>query len=530
MSYQVLARKWRPGTFHDVAGQEHVLRALINALDNDRLHHAFLFTGTRGVGKTTIARILAKSLNCETGVSATPCGECSACTEINEGRFVDLIEVDAASRTKVEDTRELLENVQYAPTRGRYKIYLIDEVHMLSTHSFNALLKTLEEPPPHVKFLLATTDPQKLPVTILSRCLQFNLKRLPQSLIAEYLIQILEKEKIEHEAPAIKLLARAADGSMRDALSLMDQAIAYGAGKLNVQDVQAMLGTIEQTYLSDIITSLAANDGQALLETIQSLAESVPDFSNVLAELLSVLHQIALAQIVPDAVDDEQGERDEIMRLAQLVSPEDVQLFYQIGVAGRRDMNFAPDPRSGLEMVLLRMLAFRPADAKAVASVKSSTTKVITPSAKPQTESIKKIETSQPAPVESSEIADDDWSAMITGMKLTAMMKEFALNCAIKDKDEKNITLVMAPEHAALLNSDREKKLEKDLSSYLGNKIKLKVEVESVQMETPAALQKRLQSEKHQAAVETIESDSNIQALKDMFGADVQSELIEPVE
>ncbi|MDH5191407.1 MAG: DNA polymerase III subunit gamma/tau [Gammaproteobacteria bacterium] len=532
MSYQVLARKWRPGTFHEVAGQEHVLRALINALDNDRLHHAFLFTGTRGVGKTTIARILAKSLNCENGVSATPCGECSACNEINEGRFVDLIEVDAASRTKVEDTRELLENVQYAPTRGRYKIYLIDEVHMLSTHSFNALLKTLEEPPPHVKFLLATTDPQKLPVTILSRCLQFNLKRLPQSLITEYLINILEKENIEHEVPAIKLLARAADGSMRDALSLMDQAIAYGAGKLGKQDVQSMLGTIEQTYISEIIEALAANSGQALLETIHTLAESVPDFSNVLEELLSVLHQMALAQVVPDAVDEEQSNREEIIRLSQVLSQEDVQLFYQIGINGRRDMNFAPDPRSGLEMVLLRMLAFRPSEARAVASVKtavsnsavSSAKKTVTPA---QSENIIKAEeiSSLAEPIQ-----DDDWSSIIAGMKLTGVLKEAAANCAIKEKDENNIILVLAPEHAALLNAEREKKLEKALQKFTGSRIRLKVEIESMQIETPAARQKRLQSEKHQAAVNKIESDSNVQALKDMFGADVQEELIEPVE
>ena len=330
--------------------------------------------------------------------------------------------------------------------------------------------------------------------------------------------------------PALLQLARAADGSMRDALSLMDQAIAYGAGKLNVLDVQAMLGTIEQTWLSEIIVSLAANDGQALLDTIHTLAESVPDFSNVLGELLSVLHQIALAQIVPDAVDDEQGNRDEIIRLAQLVSPEDVQLFYQIGVAGRRDMSFAPDPCSGLEMVLLRMLAFRPADAKVVASVKTTSVKTINSSVAQQVKPITDTKTSKPPTVENIQSKDDDWSKIITGMKLTAVMKEVAANCAIKTRDEKCLTLVMAPEHAALLNSDREKKLEKSLREYLGNKIKLKVEVENIQLETPAAQQKRIQSEKHQAAVDTIESDSNIQALKDMFGADVQSELIEPVD
>ncbi len=308
MSYQVLARKWRPRSFDSVVGQEHVLRALINALDRDQVHHAFLFTGTRGVGKTTIARILAKALNCETGVSATPCGECASCRELDEGRFVDLIEVDAASRTKVEDTRELLENVQYSPTRGRFKIYLIDEVHMLSNHSFNALLKTLEEPPPHVKFLLATTDPQRLPVTILSRCLQFNLKRLSLERIRDHLAQILESEGISFEPAGLIHLARGADGSVRDALSLLDQAIAYGGGKVGEADVRAMLGTIDQDAVVKLVEALASRDGEALLQTVHGLDESAADFSGVLSELQSLLHRIALTQVVPNAVDDSDGD------------------------------------------------------------------------------------------------------------------------------------------------------------------------------------------------------------------------------
>jgi len=360
MSYQVLARKWRPRSFAEMVGQEHVLRALINALDNDRLHHAFLFAGTRGVGKTTIARILAKSLNCEQGVSSTPCGECSACREIDEGRFVDLIEVDAASRTKVEDTRELLDNVQYAPTRGRYKVYLIDEVHMLSNHSFNALLKTLEEPPPHIKFLLATTDPQKLPVTILSRCLQFNLRRLPAELIRDHLTRILEQEGVAAEPAALSQVARAADGSMRDALSLLDQAIAYGAGRVTGEEVQSMLGTIEQGHVQDILEALARGDAAGVLAQLGELAAQAPDYAGVLAEIVSTLHRVALLQVAPEAYDEAMGDREALDALAQAMSPEDVQLYYQIGLIGGRDLPLAPDPRSGLEMVLLRMLAFRP--------------------------------------------------------------------------------------------------------------------------------------------------------------------------
>lgn len=361
MSYQVLARKWRPKSFREMVGQEHVLRALVNALDHDRLHHAYLFTGTRGVGKTTIARILAKCLNCETGVSSEPCDRCSSCLEIAEGRSVDLLEVDAASRTKVEDTRELLENVQYAPTHSRYKVYLIDEVHMLSGHSFNALLKTLEEPPPHVKFLLATTDPQKLPVTILSRCLQFNLKNMPPEQIVGHLRTVLQQEMISFEEPSLWLLGRAAAGSMRDALSLTDQAVSFGAGKLSEADVRSMLGSVELSFIYELLETLAAGDPPGLLDTVAHMAEHAPDFDGALDELISVLHRVAVAQVVPEATDNSWGDAERIAQLAASMTAEDAQLFYQMALNGKRDLALAPDPRGGFEMVLLRMVAFRPA-------------------------------------------------------------------------------------------------------------------------------------------------------------------------
>ncbi|CAI8975113.1 MULTISPECIES: DNA polymerase III subunit gamma/tau [Pseudomonas] len=362
MSYQVLARKWRPRSFREMVGQTHVLKALINALDNQRLHHAYLFTGTRGVGKTTIARIIAKCLNCETGITSTPCGTCSVCREIDEGRFVDLIEIDAASRTKVEDTRELLDNVQYAPSRGRFKVYLIDEVHMLSSHSFNALLKTLEEPPPYVKFILATTDPQKLPATILSRCLQFSLKNMTPERVVEHLSHVLGAENVPFEDDALWLLGRAADGSMRDAMSLTDQAIAFGEGKVLAADVRAMLGTLDHGQVYGVLQALLEGDARALLEAVRHLAEQGPDWNGVLAEMLNVLHRVAIAQALPEAVDNGQGDRDRVLALARALPAEDVQFYYQMGLIGRRDLPLAPDPRGGFEMVLLRMLAFRPAD------------------------------------------------------------------------------------------------------------------------------------------------------------------------
>ncbi len=361
MSYQVLARKWRPKQFTEMVGQEHVLKALVNALDDDRLHHAYLFTGTRGVGKTSIARLFAKALNCEQGISSKPCDQCSACAEIAQGRFVDLIEVDAASRTKVEDTRELLENVQYAPSRGRFKVYLIDEVHMLSKSSFNALLKTLEEPPPHVKFLLATTDPQKLPVTVLSRCLQFNLKNMIPKRIVEHLANVLSAEQITFEETALWLLARSADGSMRDALSLTDQSIAFGAGRITEIDVRVMLGTIDLRLVYQIIEALVNNDGVGLLKSVDDLAQFSPDYNTVLGDIVSLLHRIAIAQTVPAALDNSLGDQEQVLALAAGLSAEDVQLFYQIALMGRKDLPFVPDAREGVEMTLMRMLAFRPA-------------------------------------------------------------------------------------------------------------------------------------------------------------------------
>ena len=360
MSYQVLARKYRPANFQELEGQSHVLQALVNALDNERLHHAYLFTGTRGVGKTTIARILARCLNCETGVTSTPCGACNTCMEIAEGRSVDLIEVDAASRTGVDDMRELLDNVQYMPTSSRFKIYLIDEVHMLSRSSFNAMLKTLEEPPEHVKFLFATTDPKKLPITVLSRCLQFNLKNLSPEQIVRYLGEVLGQEDIKFEESALWQLGHAADGSMRDALSLTDQAISFGGNAVKEDAVASMLGSIDRSAVFELLDFVASGNGASLLHRITELADFAPDFGALLDDMLSVLHRVAIAHAVPDAVDNAQGDRELVLATAGAISAEHVQLLYQIGLIGQRDLPLAPTPRTGFEMVMLRMMSFSP--------------------------------------------------------------------------------------------------------------------------------------------------------------------------
>ncbi len=516
MSYQVLARKWRPRTFHELIGQEHVVRALTNALDRQRLHHAFLFTGTRGVGKTTIARIFAKSLNCEIGVSSTPCGQCAACREIDAGRFVDLIEVDAASRTKVEDTRELLENVQYAPGRGRFKVYLIDEVHMLSAHSFNALLKTLEEPPPPVKFLLATTDPQKLPVTVLSRCLQFNLKRLPASQIAGYLDQVLDREEVPREPAAVRLIARAGDGSMRDALSLLDQAIAFGGGRVEAAAVEAMLGSIDRRRVVNLLRALAAGEAPAVMRQVAELDELAPDYAMVLAELLSLLQRVALAQVLPDAVpEDGVADPEELRQLAQALPPEDVQLFHQIALLGRRDLPLMPEPRGGFEMILLRMLCFRPAAWEVATPVSPETRPVPVPTIAPA---------SRPVPLASevpSQATASEWGTLVGQLKLTGIAKQVAMNCALIERQGNDFRLALEPGHAQLFNKSIEDRLKAALEQQLGAPVGLRFQVGGTVEDTPARQRFQQQAERQQVAAERIAQDPHVRDMQKTFGAQI---------
>ena len=561
MSYQVLARKWRPRNFKEIVGQAHVVRALTNALDADRLHHAFLFAGTRGVGKTTIARILAKCLNCEQGVSSSPCGTCSSCTEIDEGRYMDLIEVDAASRSKVEETRELMDNVQFAPARGRYKVYLIDEVHMFSEKSFNALLKTLEEPPPHVKFLFATTDPQKLPVTVLSRCLQFNLKRLPADEIAGYLESILADEGVEAEAAGVRLIAAAADGSMRDALSLLDQAVSYGGGKLVDTDVRAMLGTLDRRHVYALLEALADGDGQALMAAIETMASEVTDYGEALAELVSELQRIAVAQVVPGAADadapadaESAAARD---RLAKTLGAEDVQLYYQMGIMSGRDLSLAPDPRSGFEMALLRMLAFRPDAAGAagasgggVARRSATADAPATPGAAAPKQAARaapsapaQIQESPPetappgaaappadVPAGGRTIHADRWAADIDAMGLVGLTRELACNCEVVASGDDAIKLRLDPGHEQLRVPKVKEKLEHALERYCGRPVRVDFDIATPDGETPAAAKQREIELRQQAAVEAIESDSGVQAICDTFGAVVDGERVRPVD
>ena len=540
MSYQALARTWRPKTFAELVGQEHVVRALVNALDDERLHHAYLFTGTRGVGKTTIARILAKCLNCEAGITSTPCGKCSACEEIDSGRFVDLLEVDAASRTKVDDTRELLENVQYTPTRGRYKVYLIDEVHMLSNHSFNALLKTLEEPPPHVKFLLATTDPQKLPVTVLSRCLQFNLKRLPRSMIRERLDEVTRSEAIDSEPGALEQLAAAADGSMRDALSLLDQAAAYCSGRLLETEVRAMLGTIDQGAALRILQGLALQDAPGLLATVAELDEMVPDYAAALDELALLIQKAALAQVAESVLDDLGSSADEIRRLASEISPEDLQLFYQIALLGKRDLHLAPSARAGFEMTLLRMLAFRPADTgnergraapprtagSSARGTDAGGRKATAARRDTATSAAQKV-VSDADPVAIQDLAS--WDAAVEKMRLSGAVRQLANHCQFRGVQGGVVNLLLDDAASHLQTAVLQEKFRQALSDKLGTAVRLRIELGKPDVETPAQRMNRQDMERQQAAEQSIESDPNVLAVQKAFDATIDPTSIKPV-
>jgi len=535
MSYLVLARKWRPKNFRETVGQEHVLKALTNALETERLHHAYLFTGTRGVGKTTIARILAKSLNCEAdGITADPCGQCSACREIDEGRFVDLIEVDAASKTKVDDTRELLDNVQYAPARGRFKIYLIDEVHMLSRSSFNALLKTLEEPPPHVKFLLATTDPQKLPATVLSRCLQFNLKRLTPRLIRERLQYICGEEGIAADVGSLALIARAADGSLRDALSLLDQAIAYCGGELQQESVAAMLGTIDREHVSAVLGLLASGDAPGLMKAIATIDEQFPDYGRLLDDLARLLQRVAVYQAVGATDSDDDIDESEIADIASRMAAEDVQLFYQTALIGRRDLDLAPDPRSGVEMTLLRMLAFLPQRSTDGAPQSSSAPARPRPSAPaaPKAGKLKVVEPPR-ARGDFAEVQQPaDWGKVIQALGLSGASKLLAANCAWLRRNEDTVYLGLDRRSESLLTRSRQQAIADALSAKFGQALKVEISVAASagESETPIQEQARRSDERLEAARESLEADPNIKALRDMFGAELNPDTIEPID
>jgi DNA polymerase-3 subunit gamma/tau len=532
MSYLVLARKWRPKNFRETVGQEHVLKALTNALESGRLHHAYLFTGTRGVGKTTIARILAKSLNCEEhGITADPCGTCSACREIDEGRFVDLIEVDAASKTKVDDTRELLDNVQYSPARGRFKIYLIDEVHMLSRSSFNALLKTLEEPPPHVKFLLATTDPQKLPATVLSRCLQFSLKRLTLRLIRDRLQHICGEEGIAADAASLALIARAADGSLRDALSLLDQAVAYCGGELQQAAVATMLGTIDREHVSSLLDLLSNGDAAGLIRAVATIDEQFPDYGRLLDDLARLLQRVAIYQAVGATDSDDDLAESEIADFAKRIAAEDVQLFYQTALIGRRDLDLAPDPRSGVEMTLLRMLTFQPGRSIGVAEPRASGATTPTLRKAPSApETLKAVEPPQTGPALSELRQASDWGDVIQGLGLTGASRLLAANCAWLRTEDDTVYLGLDRRSESLLTRSRQQAIADGLSAKFGQALKVEVTVAPPAAETPIQEQARRTDEKREAARESLEADPNVRALRDMFGAKLNPDSVEPLD
>ena len=533
----VLARKWRPKTFAQLAGQEHVVRALSNALTQNRLHHAYLFTGTRGVGKTTIARIFAKSLNCADGVTATPCGECGACKEIDSGRFVDLVELDAASNTGVDNMRELLENAMYAPTMARFKVYIIDEVHMLSKGAFNAMLKTLEEPPGYVKFILATTDPQKVPVTVLSRCLQFNLKQLPPALIATHLQYVLEQEQVSFEPAAVNLIARAAQGSMRDALSLMDQAIAFSAGKVEEAVVRTMLGAIDQGYLFDLLAALHGQDGAALLEIADSMVARSVAFDAALQELATLLHRIALAQTVPQAIPDDEPERGRLLELAQALTPEDTQLLYQIAIHGRDEIDLAPDEYAGFTMTLLRMLAFAPARGPSQPSfaVPATAAQAVVPTGRPVQLA------AEPAPIcqapkgglenaEAMSGGQPDWGVLLTQLNVQGMAQQLAKHCVLQCFSDGKMVLCLSQEHKHLQsNKNAIEKLQAALSGYFVRPVKLNIVLGKTETATPAVVEQQARQLKQEQANDAIARDDFVREAQAELDADLIVESVKPV-
>ncbi len=544
MSYLVLARKWRPRTFDQLVGQDHVRRALTNALDSGRIHHAFLFTGTRGVGKTTIARIFAKSLNCEAGVSSTPCGQCSTCIDVDAGRFVDLIEVDAASRTKVEDTRELLDNVQYAPARGRYKVYLIDEVHMLSAHSFNALLKTLEEPPPHVKFLLATTDPQKLPVTVLSRCLQFHLRRLPLPLICERLAMIAQAEQVEFEPAALRAVARGAEGSMRDALSLLDQVLAFGGGKALDAEVRALLGTLDRKHVQGILAALAARDGAALLRQAAQLDERAPDYDQALGELSAAIQRMALLQALPELPPGDDEEEDALLReLAARFAAEDLQLLYQIAINSRRDLDYAPDARAGFEMALLRMLAFRPQSLAPVAPAGAGShgARPAVARAAPPTRSAGGAQDRAAAGAEetvsrraadpSVRAKEGSWDSLATTLGLQGPTKQFAAHCVLLERRPGLVRLQLDPAGESFRRPQIEQRIAQLLTEHCGEPTRLEIVLaeRAGELLTPAKREAIANEDRQRAAEQSIDSDPAVRQMREVFGATVRPGSVKPL-
>ena len=559
MSYLVLARKYRPKSFDTLVGQPHVVRALTNALTQQRLHHAYLFTGTRGVGKTTIARILAKSLNCETGITATPCGVCSACTEIDRGRFVDLLEVDAASNTQVDAMRDLLDNAQYAPTVGRFKVYIIDEVHMLSKSAFNAMLKTLEEPPAHVKFILATTDPQKVPVTVLSRCLQFNLRQMASTTISEHLQNVLGQESIAFESAAINLISRAAAGSMRDALSLTDQAIAYGNQTVNETEVRSMLGAIDQSYLVEILHALQANNGAALIQKAQSMQMRNISFEAALNDLANILHQIAMVQTVPDSLANDLPERAVLLELAQKLSPETLQLYYQIALLGRRDIGLAPDEYAGFTMSLLRMLAFSPSEkvsvtappsvinkpaAAEVALAKLATQEIsaqtaIAPTASKQDFAQESAAIQSDVPNQSSDeqstnvqTFNGDWRGLVEQNLKLGLARALAQNCEMVSFDDNSITLRVAENNKHLVSASYQEKLSSAINQHFGKKIKLNVNISgeaNTEIITPAKQTAVEKATIQSSAEAAIMNDGFVQSLMNDFGATIIPNSIKPI-